>query len=292
MNPLNKNCASGFSLVELMVAITISLLVTLAVMQAYLGGLSNQRAQTDLSRLQESSRFAFDILDRSLRKAGYKNPRAPGTGFCDASPPARLTVMNDPATINPTVANLIGTSVTIANLSDVVRVRYYGEGTPFPPFTGDGSMLDCLGNVVASNVLVEDTFFVTNDVTTGEPSLFCYTSNAAASGNVLLVPGIESLQVLYGDDSDSNGSVNRYVTAAGVSNANHIRSAMLSVVVRSSETTAVVRDTRLFNHFGVSYAAGNAAPSGDAGSVFTAAADGRIRQQFSTTVGIRNLCPT
>lgn len=308
MSAMTPKPEKGFTLIEMMVALAIGLVITLAVTKAYLSGLGTQQAQTDLSRVQEASRFAFDLLGTSLRKAGYKNPLAPGLGSCDGSkaPGAgicdapnsipRLVVSNGPSTINPAAANLSGTTVTVLNGSDVIRVRYYGEGLAYAPFTADGSVVDCLGNAVPTNTLVEDTFFIAADAgNDNEPALFCYTSNTPGSGNVALVPGVESMQFLYGEDSNSGdcyGTVDRYVTAANLSNVNNVHSIIVSIVSRTKETTGIDRSARpAINHFGTSYAASNVAPTGDAGSVFAVPTDGRTRQQFSTTIALRNLCP-
>ena len=58
---------SGFSLVELMVALSIGLIVSLAVMMGYLGASQSQRGQSDLSRMQETARFTFDLFGRETR---------------------------------------------------------------------------------------------------------------------------------------------------------------------------------------------------------------------------------
>ena len=288
---MTMNRARGFTLIEMMVALVIGLLITLVVLQAYLSGLGTQMTQTGAARAQESSRIAFDLLAHSLRKAGYKNPKAPALGFCDTTV-ARLVISNDPATIDPTAANLAGSAVTILNTSDAFRVRYFGEGLPFAPFSTDGTIRDCLGNTVAPNSLVEDTFFIAADAANNnDPTLFCYTTNAAARGNVPLVPGIESMQLLYGEDSDGDGIINRYVTGAGLTNANalnSIRSVKLSVIARTPGTHAVNRTTQAIDHFGTAYSGAN---SGDAARIFTAPADGRTRRHTTTTVALRNLCP-
>lgn len=291
MSHLKHTCEErGFTLVELMVSITIGLLIALVVTQAYVNGAATQRNQSDITRLQESSRFAFDTLSHAVRKAGYKNPQAPGDGFCGTSE-ARLVGTNDAATFT----DPSGTTFTILNSSDILRVRYYGEGLLSSPFTADGSMLDCRGNSIPANTItpVEDIYFVatSNDpFDNNEPALFCYTSNTPGT-SVPITPGIESLQVLYGDDSNADDTINRYVPAGSVSTMNNVRSVMLSVVVRTPTAVATDRSsTRIFNHFGEGYAPGNAAPAGDSGSVFSPTADGRIRQQSSTTVALRNLC--
>lgn len=281
MNMPNLKKESGFTLIELMVAITIGLLITVVVIQAYVQGLGTQQAQTDLTRVQESSRFAFDLLARSIRKAGYKNPRALGVGFCDTSTDQRLLMTNDSASLS-----IGGNTYPILNLSDIIRVRYYGEGIG----AADGTVVDCLGNAIAANTRVEDTFFVAADPNNnGEPTLYCFAGSSATAQP--LIPGIESMQLLYGDDSNTDGTIDQYVPAATVSSPNNVRSVMISVVARTTGATNVDRSARTFNHFGTRYAPANSAPSGDAGSIFASAGDGRTRQHFSTTVALRNLCP-
>ncbi len=133
------------------------------------------------------------------------------------------------------------------------------------------------------------TFFIAADTSNNnEPALFCYTTNAAASGNVPLVPGVESMQMLYGEDTDGDGTINRYVPASTAVTVSNVRSIMLSLVTRTPNAKAVDNTARTFNHFGTNY---DSAANSDPGSVFTAPADRRTRQQFSTTIALRNLCP-
>ena len=276
----------GFTLVELLVALTIGLLITLVVTQAYLSGLGTQRDQTSLTRAQEASRFAFDALSKAIRRAGYKNPKATGLGFCDSPTVVRLVAGNDMASIDPTAANLTGSTVTVLNTSDAVRVRYFGEGNTVTN-TADGTISDCQGTAVAPNALVEETYFVAADANNGnEPTLFCYSSASAANGNVALVPGVESLQMLFGVDTDSDGSINGYVTATNITNTNNVRSIMISMVTRTPDANAVNRSAQSVNHFDSHYPA-----TGDAGNTFNAPADGRMRQHSVTTIALRNICP-
>ena len=64
---------SGISLVELLIAMVIGLLVLLAVSQAYITGIGAQRSQTDVSRLNETGRFAFLHLSNAIQRAGFTN---------------------------------------------------------------------------------------------------------------------------------------------------------------------------------------------------------------------------
>lgn len=61
----------GFSLVELMVAITIGLIVLAAVSAVLVGSKRSYNTQDRLARLQENGRFAMQFLIKDLRLAGY-----------------------------------------------------------------------------------------------------------------------------------------------------------------------------------------------------------------------------
>jgi len=279
----------GFSLVEFMVAITIGLLIVAVVSEAYVIATGTQRSQSDKSRIQESMRFAFDSLSYAIRKAGYRNPMATGPSvenFCGTGGKLRLVGKNDATTLDPTTTDLSGTSAAILNKSDVLRVRYHGDGQTVSPFTADGSVTDCLGNSVPANTVVEDTFFVKADsANNNEPSLFCYTSNASAAGSVAIIPGIESLQFLYGEDTNADGTIERFVPQNAVGSMNNVRSIVISIVARSSSATGVDSNAQTFTHFGPDYAG-----SGDSGSTFIAPADRRIREISGTTVALKSTC--
>lgn len=61
----------GFSLVEVMVALTISLLLLAGIMQVYISSKSVYRSNEALARMQAQGRFALDLLAREIRYAGF-----------------------------------------------------------------------------------------------------------------------------------------------------------------------------------------------------------------------------
>ena len=61
----------GVSLVELMVSIVVALLLIAGVIQVYLTTKQSYNAQAQLARMQESGRFAMDLITRDLRRAGF-----------------------------------------------------------------------------------------------------------------------------------------------------------------------------------------------------------------------------
>lgn len=62
---------AGFTLVELMVAITISLIILAAVSSLFVGSKKTYTTQDRLARVQENGRFAMQFITRDLRMAGY-----------------------------------------------------------------------------------------------------------------------------------------------------------------------------------------------------------------------------
>lgn len=86
INPLAKEprCEqAGLTLVELMVAITIGLILTLAVSQIYVSSRASYSLEEGLARVQENGRFAMELLAYDLRMAGYAgcNSKLPATSI-------------------------------------------------------------------------------------------------------------------------------------------------------------------------------------------------------------------
>lgn len=68
---MNRRFGMGFTLVELMIAITIGLIVLAAATTVMVHNNKNYKVQEDLARIQESARFAMEFLARDIRMAGY-----------------------------------------------------------------------------------------------------------------------------------------------------------------------------------------------------------------------------
>jgi type IV pilus assembly protein PilW len=63
--------ARGFSIVELMVAVTLALIVTAGVMAAFLGSRSSFMSTSGTAAVSDNGRFALDFLQSAVRGAGY-----------------------------------------------------------------------------------------------------------------------------------------------------------------------------------------------------------------------------
>lgn len=66
--PINEH---GFTLVELMISITLGLILVAGVAYTYLGNRAAFRQQDGLARMQEGARYAFEVLDFDIRMTGF-----------------------------------------------------------------------------------------------------------------------------------------------------------------------------------------------------------------------------
>lgn len=78
----------GISLVEIMVALTLSLALTGGALTVYLGTRQSYRTSDAMARIQENARYAFQILGRDLRMAGYRG--------CAGDNATLTNTLNDP----------------------------------------------------------------------------------------------------------------------------------------------------------------------------------------------------
>jgi type IV pilus assembly protein PilW len=261
---------SGVSLVEIMVALTAGLLLTVTVGQIYLANKQTYRLQEAQSRLQEDGRYALDILTRNIRLAGYKTipwstgtaafPKAAGTG----------TTVPDFGKAGQIVTGLYGSAAAPA--TDKLSVRFQGAsdaaGTP------DETVLDCSGHKLGASVLAVNTLAVD----TAENELECTATNLTTNpttGGTLTQPalsGFGNFQVWYGVDTDADRTANQYVTASAVTNWADVVSVRISFeLVSGEDNITVAPETYTFN--GRSYT------------------DRRLRRRFSITIALRNRLP-
>lgn len=63
---------SGFSLIELMVAILISSILLLGVLELFTNTSRTDRTSNELARVQENGRLVMELLSREARRAGYQ----------------------------------------------------------------------------------------------------------------------------------------------------------------------------------------------------------------------------
>ena len=222
----------AFSLIELLVAMAIGLLLTLLVANLFVGSRNTNTTTDELSRMQENIRFTYQLLMRSMRHAGYHS---------------------DPSA-DPLVAFGTGTfAITGVNgtglLPDTLSVAHHGAGA------GDASVVDCLGRPFNQNVTVVNTFTIAPGAN-GTPALFCTSSGGLPTLTVEVVPDVENMQVLYGEDTDAGLSQdwipNKFVPINEVTNPNNVLAVRVALLFSTNApSTRTDFDTATYDLNGV-----------------------------------------
>lgn len=228
----------GLTLVELLVAMAVSLLVVLAAVAALIASRRGATTVDVAGQLRDNGRFATETIQRLAVQTGFEdmqyavlpymttigsyasanrvNNDAGGSGIEITSLRPNLLGYNNavPSSTDPLNVSQAHASGFAGRGSDTIIFQYQPvKGNPSDADGGvnaDGSMIDCAGNapvVSASdrNDRIASILYVGPDKQ-GEPSLMCMTKGAGGTyTSTPLIRGVESFQVLYGvDNVDAN----------------------------------------------------------------------------------------
>lgn len=137
MKQVSSKQQMGLSLVELMVAMLISLILLGGVLQVFLSSKDMYRTNTAVARVQEAGRFATEFIAFDVRQAGYK-------GECLSEPSSHLKLTNANTNIqsaystSPAIQGWDNSKPIFFAASDTTRantdsfvVKYAGDGQEF-----------------------------------------------------------------------------------------------------------------------------------------------------------------
>jgi type IV pilus assembly protein PilW len=295
---LNK----GFTIIELMITLLLSLMITYAIAQVLISSNRTSVTSDGMSQSQETGRFVMSYLDNYIREGGLdsidnKNLSTGAFISCSDFPDlidnfACITESGggeDQVSIRNN--GIHGDRLAIAraapadNLVDCTgstghRPIGAGSTTPLTPYSED----DYIINI----------FWVEFDNTTNLSSLMCQgflldgTDVTGSSTQQAIANGVEAMQLLYGEANGplpvtKNSNVSRYVPAANnptaptandVQNWDQVYAVKVSIMTRSLTETTNSDSLRR-------YVLGNAAPYNMTDEV--------SRQVFTTTFVINNL---
>lgn len=214
-----RSLSQGFSLIEFMVAMTISLLVVAGAAAVYLNSSVTQRVTTERQNMFEGARVAMDIIGRDLENAGFYpaesspalgptvaavgyqnpciNPRNNAVSFCDFTSPTvfnravfgctgqRLTRSGSGSAVAYACAAL-ATGVTSTNADSLV-VNY---------FTNDAGGLnigqrgDCEGQDVAKDAINSRNSTAPTASPLANPNRLTYTGAVPGTITSTLAPAL------------------------------------------------------------------------------------------------------
>ncbi|MGD0959714.1 MAG: PilW family protein [Methylomonas sp.] len=219
----------GFSLLELLIALSIGLFFLATVAAAFTSTYNSFNEQSSLAQLQNNQLLIMDTLSNVLHSAGYApytvNAGVVTVNTLNAAPtglhalPANISLYN-PA--NSTRVTSMATSPALT-LNFPSGAAVYGgslySGGPDVVAIQAQNATDCSGN--PNTGATTATVSVLTVVTLNNTGyLLCLTNSSTAttySGDwLVLASGVSGLNVWYGLDPAGTGSVTEYATAANV----------------------------------------------------------------------------
>lgn len=199
----------GLTVIELMVAMALGLMVLLATGSLLISSTRAHAALVEASEMDDSGRYAMDALARAVRMAAHVdwelNPEP------DPEAPARIAGF-DATSLSRTDPGIDMLLPDAANGSDVLALRFPGSGNA-PD--GDGATLDCAGFPVNRDEEGWSIFYVARNAQ-GAVELRCKYRGHTNWSSDAVAGGVDSFQVLYGLDTDDDGTPNRYVNASAL----------------------------------------------------------------------------
>lgn len=217
--PLNQ---SGFTLVELMVAMVVGLFLVGGVASMYLSTLQSYFVLKDNAQVAQRERLAATFVGVVVQSAGYYNASTltPAAAF-----PANNGVgQSPPSPFKATKSNGQFLNGSKSSYSDDGKSRRNDTLQLRMRLDKDGSVLHCLG---MSSSAADDGLVFINRLTldTDDHQLECQVVYRKSNGSYKsvdqprphpLLDGVESLEFTYGVDTDGDGSANQYQDADDV----------------------------------------------------------------------------
>lgn len=223
MNADRSSTQAGFSLVELMVALTVGLLLLAGVLQILLANRRSFDAQSTTAHLQENVRLADFVLENNIAQAGYRPDidiaaRASDTALFPASDMA-------PATM---AGSVVAGDYGGKNHSDTLRLR----------FRAAGGVRDCrgdlLGQVSSGGTPTPDNADLLFHLSADGDSLLCERLTTGSPGQPI-IDHVDLFKVRYGLDTQAPAGVDRYTDTLSPAQQSQVRSVRIQLLVHSSE---------------------------------------------------------
>ena len=299
---------SGLTMVELLVALVISMLIALAAIAALTVTRQGFNTVDAASQLRDNGRFSADLIQRLAVQSGYKDslyaatPAEPNVIGAVTNPDPNITGFNNALidTSDPLNTSTARTAGSDGYGSDILILRYQTSETFPGSGVADGSMIGCAGNAptaIPINRYSRMVSIIHVAESQGELSLMCSFSatGTAPFTTQPIIQGIENFQVLYGTDGVTAGAAppvsaasaaaitdvvpDRFLradqmTVAGDTvgtNANwrRVRSLRIGLVLRGPLNSSQEKISRTFYPFG----AGKSSATSAAGSAMSSSND-------------------
>ncbi len=196
MKSTNRRHMQGLSLIELMIAMLISMFLLLGLVQVFSASREAYRLSEGLARVQENARFAMDYLQRDIRMAGHfgcvndqarlQTPGALNSQFAAASLNFNVSIRGYDGA--PAIAGL--SPAPLAGRDSLVLRFLSGNGIPVTALAGNNISFDpAKWNVLTTEGVANPTMFGLADCTSADVFPATTASSAGVTAPAAVVLG-------------------------------------------------------------------------------------------------------
>lgn len=284
----NYKYQHGVTLIEMMIAMVVSLVLVAGVGTVYFSSKRNYQTRDELSQMNESGRAALEALRKNLEHAGYATPNKLPLGsyfFIESDPDFEAQECGG---VKNNMKSKFATRDGDGDNSDFISVRFLGDDKLFMDAAGDPLLKDCrVGMAANMNAsLIYNAFYVDDDNKTRDsnnvfvPILYAVGSNLTVGSiendSQPVVNGVENIQFQYGIDADGNGTADEFKKAddVGAGNWEQVVSIKVALLVRSLGNVLEANSVRTYNLLD---------------ATVTTPADRYQRAVYTTTIQLRNV---
>lgn len=249
-----SNKASGFTLIELMIALVLGLLISAAVIQVYIINARTSMVQQSASEVQDTTIFALQAIDDHIRLANLGNPIS---NITSTTPHGGIVLTtNNLGSTNTTDAKYFtasADSTSWTGLSNIDGVKSDQLTLQYKNITS-APLYDCEGVVIdsGSSDWVVERYFIRKATggTATDLVLACAAGRVDEEGAILkafnddgevIIPAVDQFKVLLG--TITNVSQLSYLPAStylSLTEKPAITSVKIGIIVRS--TTPLLDD--------------------------------------------------
>lgn len=218
-----RHAAGGFTLLELLISVTIGLVILASSLSLYVASSRGSQMSQVETQMNEDGILAINLIQQQLKQAGYSRQIIPAAGatvmgnyagpavrgcdagFTDASVAFASLACATSSSGSGSAAIAIRYEATVDNTmrtTDTIPLATNCVGNPINPVTpSQVSPLPTPASAAGVYALADNRYLVT-DATT-QPMLSCLGSEKSGTNNVIgtsqpLLANVENMQILYG----------------------------------------------------------------------------------------------
>jgi len=205
MKPIKRNIETirGFSLVELMVALTLGLIILSAVSMLFVSSKKTYTSQDRQARLQENSRFAMHFIIKDLRLAGYY-------GCVDEINPDTVNV-----TLNSPTGFVNNAQIPLEGLNNATGTWYPSGDTTLPPGILPGTDAVAVRSADASS-----SIYIDDEMPNSSAELKVNSVAGLSVGDIIMLSDCASTDIMQVTTFQSSSSMIQHNASGGVTPGN------------------------------------------------------------------------